>query len=65
MKTSIHARSLRIGICAALAVAITVLTTQSVIQLAGLPRNSAAHSVLVAQSDPGEVRGSIRVALAR
>jgi hypothetical protein len=65
MKAFIQARSLRIGVCAALAVAITVLTTQSVVQLAGQPRHSAAHSVLVAQSDPGEVRGSIRVALAR
>jgi hypothetical protein len=38
-------------ICAALAVAITVLTTQGVVQLAALPRASAAHGVLIAQSD--------------
>jgi hypothetical protein len=65
MKAFIQASTLRVGVCAALAVAITALTTQGVVQLAGQPRNSVAHGVLVAQSDPGEARGSIKVALAR
>jgi hypothetical protein len=54
-------------LCAALAVAITVLTTQTIVQLAAEPRHAAAQSVLVAQSEPGTVgtRGSITGALAR
>jgi hypothetical protein len=39
-------------ICAALAVAITVLTTQSVAQLAAHPRNSAAHVVPASCAHP-------------
>jgi hypothetical protein len=64
MKALNIASSFRIGVCAALALGITALTTQSIVQLAGEPRHSAAQTVMVAQQHSG-APGSITVALAR
>ncbi|HEY5020463.1 MAG TPA: hypothetical protein VII17_05555 [Steroidobacteraceae bacterium] len=51
-------------VCAALAVAITLLTTQTIVASATEPQYPAARAELVAQSD-GLIGGSITVALAR
>ena len=51
-------------VCAALAVAITLLTTQTIVASATEPQYPAARAELVAQSD-GLTGGSITVALAR
>jgi hypothetical protein len=65
MKAVVSAPSLRILVCAAMAVIITAVSTQTILQLASEPRQATASAgeFMLAQDDSRA--GSITVAMAR